>query len=159
MKSGKAFVSFTSLVAIVLLLVSCGSDSAITDSTHESSAEKPEYGGTLNLVYPFDIGIYDPVSQGQMMGPVGQLVSEEILSEDWTKGSAGSGEVAWVMNVTPSPDTSTGVLAESWEIPVMSAEKLKLEYESAGFNVLRAIPTPASRLFPSRGFLLAQRPA
>ena len=117
MKIRKVFVVCASLIAIVLLVTSCGSNEATTGLIQESSSETPKNGGTLNLVYPFDIGIYDPVSQGQMMGPVGQLVYEELLCEDWTKGSAGSGEVAWVMNVTPAPDTAMGVLAESWEIP------------------------------------------
>jgi hypothetical protein len=45
-----------------------------------------------------------------------------------------------------------------WGVPIRTAKELKLELEGFGFRVLRAIPTPASRLFPSRGFLLAQRP-
>ncbi|HEY93864.1 MAG TPA: ABC transporter substrate-binding protein [Dehalococcoidia bacterium] len=129
MKVKKAFASFTFLIAVLLLLLSCGSNTATSDSTSEGFSEKPEYGGTLNFVYPFDVGIYDPVSQGQMMGPVGMLVLEQLLGEDWTKGPAGSGEVAWVMNVTPAPDTSMGVPAESWEIPELGTINFKVRQD------------------------------
>jgi len=47
---------------------------------------------------------------------------------------------------------------EQWGIPARTAAELKLEMEKSGFRVLRVIPTPASRLLPNRGFLLARRP-
>jgi SAM-dependent methyltransferase len=45
----------------------------------------------------------------------------------------------------------------AWGIPAKTAKELQIELEDSGFRVLRTIPTPASRLFPNRGFLLAQR--
>jgi len=51
------------------------------------------------------------------MGPAGQLVNEQYLGPDWTKGWAGTGEFEWVSTQQPSPDTCMGVLAESWAIP------------------------------------------
>ncbi len=50
------------------------------------------------------------------------------------------------------------LLYEMWGVPARTAQELKSEMESAGFRVLRAIPTPSTRLFPQRGLLLAQRP-
>jgi SAM-dependent methyltransferase len=45
----------------------------------------------------------------------------------------------------------------AWGIPAKTAKELQIELEGSGFRVLRTIPTPASRVFPVRGFLLAQR--
>lgn len=45
-----------------------------------------------------------------------------------------------------------------WGVPIKTASDLESELEYFGFRVLRAIPTPASQLFPNRGLLLAQRP-
>lgn len=49
------------------------------------------------------------------------------------------------------------LIYRAWDIPARTAEELKIEMEGSGFRVLRTVPTPASRLFPNRGFLLAQR--
>ncbi len=45
-----------------------------------------------------------------------------------------------------------------WGVPIKTAKDLQLEIESFGFRTVRTIPMPASRLFPNRGFLIAQRP-
>lgn len=50
------------------------------------------------------------------------------------------------------------LMYEMWGIPAKTTKELKSELEDAGFRVIRAIPTPSSRLFPQRGFILAQRP-
>ena len=117
MKSRIALLLLVYLISAGILLSSCGLTETSTGPNFETTSEKPEYGGTLNLVSLLDIEIFDPVAQGQMMGPVGKLVSEQYLGEDWTKGVAGTGEAAWIPNVTPAPDTSMGILAENWEIP------------------------------------------
>ena len=39
-----------------------------------------------------------------------------------------------------------------------TVKELRLEVEASGFRVLRAIPVPATRLFPIRGYLLVHRP-
>ncbi len=50
------------------------------------------------------------------------------------------------------------VVYRAWGAPAKTVKELQLEVEAFGFRVLRAIPVPATRLFPVRGFLLAQRP-
>ena len=46
---------------------------------------------------------------------------------------------------------------QMWGVPARTAKELQIELEGSGFRVLRTMPIPASRLFPNRGFLLAQR--
>ncbi len=108
---------FLSCLLFLGLLLSACRQPATTSLDYATSSEKTEYGGALNLVSLIDISILDPVAQGQFMGSVGILVYEHFLGEDWTKGLAGTGEVVWTLNIAPAPDTSMGVLAESWEIP------------------------------------------
>jgi SAM-dependent methyltransferase len=50
------------------------------------------------------------------------------------------------------------VIYERWGIPARTTKELWSELEAAGFRALRAISIPATRLFPLRGYLLAQRP-
>lgn len=45
-----------------------------------------------------------------------------------------------------------------WGVPARTVTELRSEVEASGFQVLRAIPVPATRLFPIRGYLLAHRP-
>jgi peptide/nickel transport system substrate-binding protein len=116
MKSNFLRLILACLFSLGLLLPACG-PSTTTSPDHTATSEKPEYGGTSYLVPSTDIGIFDPVAQGQYMGPLGMLVCEQFLGEDWTRGAAGTGEIFWTSNTTPAPDTSMGILAESWEIP------------------------------------------
>ena len=44
-----------------------------------------------------------------------------------------------------------------WGVPCKTIVELQAEIETCGFQVLRAIPTPASPFFPNRGLLLARR--
>ncbi len=89
---------------------------AVTPGASTLPAAKPQYGGTLNLFSLIGLGQFDPVATGQFMGPIGWLVNEQYVGEDWTRGAAGSGEIDWVPNTGPTPDTCMGVLAESWEM-------------------------------------------
>jgi len=45
-----------------------------------------------------------------------------------------------------------------WGVPARTVKELQSEVEASGFQVLRAIPIPFSRLFPLRGYLLVRRP-
>ena len=106
-----------SFISIMIFLPACGTREATTSSNSKASSEKPEYGGTLEALYGQSIGVFDPVAQGVYMGPVGAMIFEQFLAADWAKGLAGTGEVTWRPNTEPVPDTSAGMLAESWEIP------------------------------------------
>jgi SAM-dependent methyltransferase len=50
------------------------------------------------------------------------------------------------------------IIYERWGIPARTAKELESEMEASGFRVLRTVSIPATRLFPLRGYLLAQRP-
>ncbi|MFC1948454.1 ABC transporter substrate-binding protein [Chloroflexota bacterium] len=113
---GLWFVS-ACLISIIILLSACETKETTTSSASKASLEKPEYGGTLEVSYGQSIGVFDPVAQGAYMGPVGAMIFEQFLFADWAKGLAGTGEVTWRPNTEPVPDTSVGVLIESWEIP------------------------------------------
>jgi peptide/nickel transport system substrate-binding protein len=121
------------IVSVVFLLVSCQpaattettsvrplattSKNTMAPSTTTVAVERPQYGGTLNLISLLDIGVFDPVATGQFMGMVGWFVNEQYLGEDWSRGPAGTGEIDWVPNVGITPNNCTGILAESWEMP------------------------------------------
>jgi len=45
-----------------------------------------------------------------------------------------------------------------WGVPARTVKELQSEVEASGFQVLRAIPIPSTRLFPIRGYLLVRRP-
>ncbi|HEY93939.1 MAG TPA: ABC transporter substrate-binding protein, partial [Dehalococcoidia bacterium] len=83
-----------------------------------SQIKTPQYGGTLTTISLGETNeVFDPGAQGQLIGWAGQLISEQLLGEDWAQGPAGNGKVTWTPNLSPAPDTAMGVLAESWEIP------------------------------------------
>ena len=112
-----------------------------------SQPETPQYGGTLTLANVLAMNVFDPVAQGQMMGLPGQLILEQYLGEDWGKGAAGSGEVDWNMNRNPGPDTSAGVLAESWKMPELGTIIFKVR---RGVRWAVASNTDASRFMNGR---------
>ena len=81
--------------------------------------EKPRYGGTLVDVLPYyGIMSFDEAfigwNQSVCFGL--HLTNEELVTGDWKKGAAGTGEASWL----PSEfftHLSVPLLAESWEIP------------------------------------------
>ncbi len=50
------------------------------------------------------------------------------------------------------------IVYEMWGVPARTAAELQQEAEQSGFEMVRAIPVPASRLFPIRGYMLLRRP-
>lgn len=76
--------------------------------------EKPKYGGTLNLLLAepiWDLKLMTTGTQGRM------LASEKLLLGDWSRGTAGTGEVSWQLYEYLRMDHFTGALAEGWEMP------------------------------------------
>jgi peptide/nickel transport system substrate-binding protein len=138
MEARCVYLLLTFVVGIGLLLAACGSagttntvtetssQSLTTTVTTQAPSASPEYGGTLTLIPTTDIGVFDAAAQSQVMGPAGQLIIEKRVGEDWARGAAGTGELAWFANMSPAPDTSTGILAESWEIPELGTIVFKV---------------------------------
>ena len=44
------------------------------------------------------------------------FTNEELLSGDWAKGPAGTGEASWLYTLYPGAAVQAGCLAESWEV-------------------------------------------
>lgn len=136
MRAKGVWLGLITLVSVILVPVACSSTATTTvpplntkpttatttanvPMTAPALAEKPGYGGTLNLMFNLDFTVFDPVASGQMMGIPGWLINEQYIGEDWVRGSAGTGEIDWSPNTGAVPGNGTGILAESWEMPAL----------------------------------------
>jgi ABC-type transport system substrate-binding protein len=82
------------------------------------SAETPKYGGIQTTVITRgDPGGFDPKVHTSLLLPTLDLTNDELLTGDWTKGPAGTGETDWQYGFLGRADVLTGSLAESWEMP------------------------------------------
>jgi len=77
-------------------------------------------------MFTLDFTVFDPVASGQVMGIPGWLINEQYVGEDWSRGSAGTGEIDWSPNTGPAPRNCTGILAESWEMPSLGTIVFKV---------------------------------
>ena len=79
--------------------------------------EVPKYNGILTITEPVDVFGFDPhiFFKGNVYSA--RFTCDELLTGDWTKGPAGTGEVDWTAGEANRPDLLTGELAESWEMP------------------------------------------
>jgi len=84
----------------------------------EKSLEKPKYGGVHIVALGSDIQGFDEVYSG--WGSAAcitlQLTNDELITGDFTKSAAGTGEASWVANEF-FEHLSVGLVAESWEVP------------------------------------------
>jgi len=94
-----------------------------------------------------DIGIFDGIATGQILGAAAQLARDGYLDVDWTRGAAGTGEFNWGPNTTAVPDTCMGILAESWEIPELGTVVYKVRQ---GVHWVLNPKSEASRLMNGR---------
>jgi len=79
------------------------------------AAEAPKYGGTFTVYLTADITHWDEAFA--MTPTTWPLTHQELLTGDWTKGPAGTGECDWTIGGTCRLDQSVGEAAESWESP------------------------------------------
>jgi len=77
---------------------------------------EPTYGGVMNVAATSsDFGFDDCYIMAHAALPL-MLTHEELMTGDWAKGPAGTGEVSW--RISPfNPSMEVGCLAESWERP------------------------------------------
>jgi len=124
----------TSFMVVTLLLPSCKQETGETDvpdkpvetpstdtPTTPTTPEvvvtsEPRYGGTLNLMETTDFQGFD-----HGMYPAGflnhvYLVNDTLLSGDWSRGAAGTGEIDWALSSQKRIEYTVGELAESFEI-------------------------------------------
>ncbi len=119
------------IVPAALLLVSCNQPQETTGTTQSTVplttaaqttaaatvTDKPQYGGTINRMLASDSGVFDPVTQGQLVGPaVAWFVNEQWICYDWSKGLFGTGQTDW-MNPGQGLDDFSPYLAESYKMP------------------------------------------
>ena len=117
------------LVTTALILAACGKEES-TSSTGTTTtppktgattavttaSDKPQYGGELTIALAADISVFDPVTTGQLIGPIGWITNEQWIQPDWTKGLAGSKKVDW-LNPGAGLDDFCPYLAESVAYP------------------------------------------
>jgi peptide/nickel transport system substrate-binding protein len=135
MKRKAVWVALGFFVSAALVLSACGQPGTTTAPTTTTAAPspttsattttttpppdsgKPQYGGIINTMLTADVNVFDPVTQGQLIGPaVAWYVNEQWISYDWTKGLAGTGSTDW-MNPGQGVEDFTGTLAESYSVP------------------------------------------
>lgn len=118
MKKKTVWVAAGLLLAAVLALASCSSDTSDTPAGNGGGAVTgdgaPKYGGTLKML-GYDATAWDHVLSGQL--EYSQLVSSRLITLDWWKGPAGTNEWPFSLSATmPPADIRLGDLAESWEV-------------------------------------------
>jgi ABC-type transport system substrate-binding protein len=104
------------LMALSLILVSCGGDEG-TGGTTTGSSDEPQYGGTITTRELSDPLCCDSFGDKMMVGGLVLWWSnEQLLKFDWTRGPAGTGE--FTNNAVASPEAQLGgELVESVEKP------------------------------------------
>jgi peptide/nickel transport system substrate-binding protein len=128
----------TILSVVALLLASCGTSTTTTTTaantqppvtaskttaapagptTTVAASQKPKYGGTFAAAQPSDTALWDPGQGFDLMGFQISITNEALMSGDWAKGPAGTGETDWQYGAVGRPSLGQGLLAESWQIP------------------------------------------
>lgn len=123
-----------SLAAVLLGLTACAPSATSTSQATTSSvsaapptttqqslpanttaAEEPQYGGTINVLSPRNINIFDEVVGWPAPAVTMQLTNQKLVQGDWAKGPAGTDASDWIQYVDVWAN-DTGYIAESWEI-------------------------------------------
>ena len=130
MKKKVVWMVVSCLMALSLLMASCApaaveeeevvaplpkvEKEVVTEEEVAPSPEGPIYGGVLRQMRPRDLEGFD---SGYAPFPHAVFfTNEELLTGDWSKGPAGTGEISWQTGLFVM-ECETGCLAESWEMP------------------------------------------
>jgi len=138
---GKRTVCFllSFLVLGTLLVVSCSGPSSTssapptqttttgptTTQQATTSAEVPQYGGTLTFAAPADPVYWDPIRT--VVSGIINLTHEQTFQGDWAKGKAGgygTGDTDWAYADSDLFDLKTGYIAESVKWTMDSANNV-----------------------------------
>ncbi|MBI4188369.1 MAG: hypothetical protein HY529_04080, partial [Chloroflexi bacterium] len=79
-------------------------------------AEKPKYGGVFTFAVPIEQIVFDDAYRGRVNANTYAQTNMSIMTGDWAKGPAGTGEADFYDWTTPTI-VQTGEIAESWETP------------------------------------------
>jgi peptide/nickel transport system substrate-binding protein len=132
--SRKLVCSTLYLILATLLLASCAQTApsgTVAQPTTEKPAapstaaqpvttaatDMPKYGGTLVVYQGSDITGFDEAFTAHNTISTIKMTNEELLTGDWTKGPAGTGQFQFITSSGNRIDSKAGCLAESWESP------------------------------------------
>ncbi len=129
MKRTHTWVALTLVTLLAMVISACAGPSKTTTpsptgtptttpptSTTTPPPQKPLYGGTLNAILGGNILAFDEGTNAKFFCVTIPLTNEDLLTGDWSKGPAGTGQYTWVGNATYSFSSMTGSVAESWDI-------------------------------------------
>ena len=138
MKKKIMWIAVSCLMVISLVMASCGpaaeeeveiGEAEVVIEEEEEVEEEvveegilppevPKYGGVITLCLEGRPGTFDE-SAGMMHATAHtlKLTNQELMTGDWAKGPAGTGECDWASRVLGRIDGKAGCLAESWEMP------------------------------------------
>jgi peptide/nickel transport system substrate-binding protein len=120
---------------LALLLASCGTPAATNTATTASptttttskptstvpattkpGTDVPKYGGSVTYLVASDIMGFDEAFQAPWFAWTTHLTEDEMLTGDWTKGPAGTGQYGWILDGIYNWDSKAGQACESWQI-------------------------------------------
>ncbi len=94
------------------------SPTEVTEEKKEEAkvSDVPQYGGTVTITTTQDIQGYDHANFSRGFLNNVYLVNDTMGAPDWSRGSAGTGEIDWASPSQKRIDFTIGALAESFEI-------------------------------------------
>ena len=134
MKKKLVCLVFACLVSVALLLASCKQPESINPPPTNTgqvtnpatgtvapvttpAIEKPNYGGTVTFSTVSDPMGFDQTFTIHFMAQTLNLTNESLLTGDWAKGPAGTGETDWsIFGNIIDYNHKTGAVAESYQI-------------------------------------------
>ncbi|HEY93871.1 MAG TPA: ABC transporter substrate-binding protein [Dehalococcoidia bacterium] len=110
----------SSLMVMSLLFISCGTSEGDETGTETGDGEfsdpkTPKYGG-IHITMGTDPQGFDPRVVMSHFTNTLPTTHELLLTGDWSKGPAGTGETDWQLGFLGRTDLFAGSLAESWEL-------------------------------------------
>jgi peptide/nickel transport system substrate-binding protein len=94
------------------------SPSAVNTPAATKQTDKvPQYGGTVVAGQTSDITGFDEAFTAHNTIATIKMTNEELLTGDWTKGPAGTGQFQFITSSGNRIDSKAGSLAETWESP------------------------------------------
>jgi peptide/nickel transport system substrate-binding protein len=126
--------------------------------------EKPQYGGTYVTCTATDVQGFDNAYTYPYLLSTVNMTNEPLITGDWSKGPAGTGQVSWTILGVTFLQYSQNRLAESWETPddqsiiyhirqgIYFQNKppvagRELDAEDVVFSLKRCFETPGSYLY------------
>lgn len=117
------WIAVCCVMAFSLIFTSCGGEEDSEDEGGKETEsqyrdpEEPKYGGTYTDLTMGDPSGFDPRVVMNLMCPTIWITHDELLTGDWMKGPAGTGETDWSQGFLGQASLLTGKLVDSWELP------------------------------------------